>query len=195
MRIKRPCAYVTVEDMACVVDEMLEQGSGIEEVDEMNDLYSSDEDSDDERDEFCYIPEDEMPLHKGNEQRLANATFVHGMSYRADFHAALATMKSERYQGGVTKIKGIFLDNCANRSSVMYYNQYKAYCNAFHVPCHLEQNDIRKLTGIGGTKKAVGLANIPILFKDLQFVIDVQLQIILGNRQSLLSMKNLIEMA
>lgn len=172
---------------------MREKDSRIEEGDELDYIYTSDEDCDDGGDEIWYIAEDEISPHEGEEQRLTNTAFVHGMSYSADRHAALATMKGELYQGDVTKFKGIFLDTCANRFPFISYNQYKAYCDSFHVPSRLEENDKRRLTVIGGTKNAIGTTTIPIPFNDLQLVIYVQFQIIPGNGPNLLSMKDMIE--
>ena len=95
--------------------------------------------------------------------------------------------------GEKTKFKGIYLDTCANRSSVMSLSQYKAYCKEFHVPMEIYSKDARTLKGTGGLSSAIGSACIPIPFKSLNLIVDVKFQSLKYNVPTLLCMKDMIQ--
>ncbi len=53
-------------------------------------------------------------------------------------------MCSDLSMGESVKFKGLYIDTCANRSSVMSYEQYKAYCTEFQVPVRVERLNMRR---------------------------------------------------
>lgn len=75
----------------------------------------------------------------------------------------------------------------------MSYKQYKAYCEQFQVPVHINREDTRNLNGIGGRSKSIGTATIPVPFSDLNLVIDVRFQIVTDDVPTLLSMKDMMD--
>ena len=102
-----------------------------------------------------------------------------------------AAMHAELSYGETTTFRGILIDTCANKSSVISPSQYRAYCETFQVPCNILKQNIRSLKGIGGKSVSIGTATIPVPFKDLNLVIDVTFQILDSNVPTLLSMKDM----
>lgn len=194
LRSRQPNAMLTVEDLALISNDLAANGS-----DEDNESKNEDEShgnhivfSEDETDE-SYFTCDEAPLHKQHEEHFANVAFVHGRNYNYDHSYALGIMHREIRQGEEERFNGIFLDTCANRSSVMSYKQYKAYCKEFNVPFNIERGEQRGIRGVGGSAKIIGSANIPVPFRDLKLVIDVQFRIVNEKVPSLLSNKDMID--
>lgn len=69
------------------------------------------------------------------------------------------------------KFKGITMDNCAKRTSIMSKNQYSAYCNYLRLKSSIRKDENRTVRGIVWMREAIGSANIQIKFKELQLVI------------------------
>lgn len=180
LKSRDPSALLTVEDLAFVVGEISQN------TDE-NDTETVFSDSEDQ----AYISEDLLNYHKETEMHLSNTSFSHGRSFFSDRDTAMASMNRELREGETTSFKGIHLDTCANRSSVMSISQYKAYCREFNVPVKLDTSTSRNLSGIGGSRKSLGSVIIPIPFADLNIVIDVKFQIVSDKVPSLLSMKDM----
>lgn len=101
-------------------------------------------------------------------------------------------MMPEIEMGEKERFKGILIDTCANRSSVMSIKQYRAYCDEFKTPFHINSDD-KVISGIGGQSKTIGNATIPIPFKELNLVIDVNFKIMKDNIPTLLSLKDMVD--
>lgn len=101
-------------------------------------------------------------------------------------------MNAELHTGEQPIFKGLHLDTCANRSSVMSIAQYKAYCEEFRVPSRIDKSKRSTLLGIGGSSSTIGTATIPVPFKNLQLTIDVDFKIVRDNVPTLLSNKDMI---
>lgn len=86
----------------------------------------------------------------------------------AVMHAALSEAESPLFQG-------LRIDTCANRTSVISINQYKAYCRQFNFPSQINKTRKKSLRGLGGTSEPIGVARIPVPFKDLNLVIDIKI--------------------
>lgn len=150
LKNKHPSALLTVEDLAYVIDEVTEHEP--QDNEENDPVFSDSDDS-------AYIVSDDLNLHKEAEIALSNYAFCHGRSFHTDRNIAMAVMNRELKQGERSEFKGLMLDTCANRSSVMSLNQYKAYCREFNVPVILDKSDPKSLTGIGGRSKIRWLSN------------------------------------
>ncbi len=184
LKQNNPTALISVEDLAFISEELAQDNS-----EDKNEIEFSD-DEDNESQSEAYIVEDALDMHKQTEAKLANMSFLHGRSYEKDQLNAYTVMERELKLGETTMFKGILLDTCCNRSSVMSLSQYKAYCEEFNVPTKLKP-DTKSISGIGGNSKAVGTAMIPIPFTDLNLVIDVEFTIMKDNVPTLLSMKDM----
>lgn len=125
--------------------------------------------------------------------RLANASFIHGRTFASDFKAEFIAMHAALQEGEISSFHGIRIDTCVNRSSVMSLNKYKAYCQEFQVPSKIDRTIARRLMGIGGRSCSIGTAREPVPFKDLNLVIDVNLQIVPDNVPTLLSNKDMYD--
>ena len=185
LKEKHSKALLSVEDLAMITDDLLWDGEGEGNKDDI--VLSEDEA------EAGYIACDVMELHKDQEVHLANISFVHGRTFNADFEREMVMMSRELACGEKTPFKGIYIDTCANRSSVMSIAQYKAYCREFNVPSQINKTDVKALRGIGGSSTAFGSAIIPVPFKDLNLVIDIKFRIVKDNVPTLLAMKDMVE--
>lgn len=179
-------AMLIVEDVAYISEQLTEVPETIDTPDE---IQFSDSDDDD----TAYLAADTDNLQRDTEVYLANSAFVHGRTFSTDLKSGMAAMFSALSMGEVPRFKGILIDSCANRSSVMSYEQYRAYCEEFDAPMNVDTASSRSVLGIGGTTKAIGTATVPVPFKDLDLVIDVKFQILKDNVPSLLSMKDMKE--
>lgn len=191
-RLKRkdPTAMISVDDLAFITGEL-----SIDEISsedhEGEDVVFSENVQDDA--DSTYITEDAMNLNKSEEIRRANSAFMHGTSFANDHFKKLLTMTAELSAGEGPVFKGIYIDTCANRSSVMSYSQYKAYCEEFKVPCSISREESRILRGIGGKSSSIGTAIILVPFRDLNLVLDIKFQIVSDNVPTLLSMKDMLD--
>ena len=140
-----------------------------------------------------YIKTDELDTNKLNQQYLASLSLLHGRTFASDMKTELDAMYSELPGGEEPVFKGTHLDTCANRSSIMSINQYRAYCKEFRVPCKIDKSNQTKLRGIGGSGSPIGTATIPVPFHDLNLTIDVNFKIVPDNVSSLLSNRDMIE--
>lgn len=118
-----------MEDLAYIIDEISHDA----------DKEGEDEDVEfSEEEETAYISGNVFDTHKNEEISLANNAFAHGRSLCSDMEAAMASMNRDLAAGEETIFKGIMIDTCANRSSVMSISQYKAYCGELSVPVSLD---------------------------------------------------------
>ncbi len=188
LKLKYPRAMVTMDDLAMVVGEitdMVDTTSGSDEDDGS--------DTSEELEHSANIAVCEEGYGTRTEMHFANVAFMHGRSFSRDLDKELMAMYTDLNEGEETKFKGLYIDTCANRSSVMSYAQYTAYCEEFQVPVCIERESIRPLHGIGGNSSPIGTANIPVPFRDLNLVIDVRFQIVKDNVPSLLCMKDMLD--
>lgn len=84
-------------------------------------------------------------------------------------------MKRQLNEGEETKSNRLLFDTCANKSLLISLNSFKTYCKEFHVPTRLDKSDSKSIFVIGGTTKSVGTSIVPVPFKDLNMVINVNL--------------------
>ena len=116
-------------------------------------VYDSDTENNGEDD--AYIAQYQNHALRSEEQKLANNTFIHGRSFASDKEKSMREMDLALSTQPIPKFRGIRLDTCCNKSSVMSYDQYKAYCMEFQVPFKLSRGSIKKISGIGGAEKAI----------------------------------------
>lgn len=191
LKQKYPAAMVTVDDLAMIVSDMTD-GYATQSSEESNSAAEHDDSSATDEDlvNFAAVQED---TDRFAEAYLSNASFVHGRSYHTDMAAALAAMHEDLLQGGEARFKGIYIDTCANRPSVMSFSQYQSYCKEFHVPVGVDTSSKRMLSGLGGRSAPIWSAVIPVPFEKLKLVIDVRFQFVRDNVASLLSMKDMVD--
>lgn len=128
LKKKHPTAMLSVEDLAFITNELtcdVDENPAPEDGDQ-NIFSDSDEDSN-----VVYVAEDTLNLNKSNEVMLANNSFLHGRTHMRDKKRQMDRMRSELTDGECTKFRGLLIDTCANRSSIMSIAQYKAYCDEF----------------------------------------------------------------
>lgn len=89
------------------------------------------------------------------------------------------------------EIKGLLLETCANRSSVMYKSQFEAYCKKFNSPTRLRPATGKVVRGFGGRHSGICMAKIPVPFLSLCITIDVDFLITDHAIPTLLSMKDI----
>lgn len=184
-----PKAMITIEDLAYITADLLNENEGTE-CD--GPVYESEEDQAEDPDD-AYLIQDMNESAFAIEQKPANNSFVQGRSFISDRQAELEKIDLAIALDDIPKFKGILLDTCGNRSSVMSFAQYKAYCLEFQVPFKINRGSAKSISGIGGSRKTMGTATIPIPFKDLKIVIDVTFQIMEDYVPSFLSMKDMVE--
>jgi hypothetical protein len=119
-----------------------------------------------------------------------------------DLAYAFSTLRSHRHieRDGIflslscqgMTFNGVIIDTGANRRSTMCLEQYRAYCARYGSP-HRIQKQARSIRGIGGSVRAVGIANLPIPFSDLNVTIDVEFLILPGAQPTLLSLRDMME--
>jgi len=188
LKKKYPSALITIEDLSMVVQDLIEDN----EIDAEATDDEDDEESDIEVDDV-HFTQNECSVFEAEEEFLANAAYIHGKTFVQDQEMSILAMYNELRMGEETKFKGIYLDTCANRSSVMSLNQYQAYCKEFHVPMQLSTHGAKTLRGIGGKSAALGSAWIPIPFTKLKLIVDVNFQIVNDNVPTLLCMKDMVQ--
>jgi len=173
LRKRNPSAMITVEYFAVSAGELDMFENEMRE-DAYEVLLLNDEEDDEEA---IYISENTLDLNKSEEILLENTASVHGNTYRDVKSRAYAMMKSELYIREQIMFRGIYIDTCANRSSVISYAQYKSCCAEFQVPCNINKEEARTLRGLRGKSSSIGAAIIPVPFKDLNLGLDVKFQI------------------
>lgn len=102
----------------------------------------------------------------------------------------------EMDHGLLTKEKtflGVIIDTGANRSSVMCYQQYRAYCETFMAPLNIDKRESKGIKGLFGASYSLGTAIISIPFKDLDLVIHVKFRIMKEDCESLFCLRDLKE--
>ncbi len=92
---------------------------------------------------------------------IGKSAFMHRRTYTDDMKNEMAVMYTNLSRGEGAKFNGVYIDTGANRSSLMSYAQYKAYCNEFHVPIRMSKADRKNLRGIGGGSSPIGTAILP----------------------------------
>lgn len=188
-RIKNsnPTAMLSASDLAFIADELIPNE---DEEDDENVVLSEEEEE--EFNESAFVANDEHGLNKGSEILLSNQSFLHGTTFAKDMEMAMASMSKDLKMGEEEIFKGIYIDTCANRSSIMSLKQYKAYCNQFNAPFHIEP-DTKKISGIGGSSQTLGSAVVPVPFKGLDLVVDIKFQIMRDCVPTLLSLKDMLD--
>ena len=124
---------------------------------------------------------------------LANVCYVHGLSFAKDLKKEMQAMHVALSCGECSSFDGIIVDTGADRSSVMSHSQYKAYCEEFNIPPHIDRSDKRGLTGIGGQGQCIVTANVQIPFNDLGLILDVKFRILQNTCPSLLSLRDMMQ--
>jgi len=188
LRRNHSSAMVSVEDLALIVENLTVQEE-VDDGDDGDDVILSE--SEEESEDIAYIAEDSMDLHKSEEERLANISFMHGRTFSRDLSQAMSAMNSQLSVGTEVPFRGLHIDTCANRSSVMALAQYRAYCQELQVPVQIDRDNIQRLRGLSGSSKPIGTAVIPVPFRELNLVIDVTFQIVSNEIPTLLSMKDM----
>ena len=163
-----------------------------------NDLSNEEEDdesvtlSDHDEAESVNIADVESQVFKEEEQFLANAAFIHGRTFNEHKRTEMMNMLTELRKGELEEaFDGIRIDTCANRSSVMSLNQYRAYCSRFQVPMKIDRADRKTIRGIGGKEETIGSTIIPVPFKGLGLILDVKFAIVKRKVPSLLCMRDM----
>ncbi len=181
LKKEHPKALISVEDLSFIADDLHD------DTEDNESIFESDS-------EEANFADTSTELDENTEIYLSNIAYLHGNSFTKDLEKDYKQMEAALYTEPCSKFRGIKLDTCANRSSIMSYAQYKAYCEEFQVPFKISWNnkDCKTISGIGGSRDAIGTALIPIPFKDLDLIIDVRFQIMKENIPSLLCMKDMI---
>lgn len=185
LKEKHASAMLIVEDLALVVDELITEDCDKADVD---DIALSEE----EGETHAFIADDPYEIHKTEEIRLANISFMHGRTFAKDLQNETVATHAELSEGEYSPFRDLHIDTCANKSPVMSLSQYKDYCSEFQVPVRIDRSKDKSLRGIGGRSQPIGTATIPVPFRDLNLVIDVQFQIVPDSVPSLLSMKDMV---
>ena len=86
---------------------------------------------------------------------------------------------------------GIIIDTGANRSSVMFLNQYRIYCKIFKTPMQINHEDSKGIKGLFGGSSSIGTAIIPIPFVKLDVVLDIKFLIMKSDCKTLFCLKDL----
>lgn len=141
----------------------------------------------------AYFSEETTEVTYITEQRLARNSFMHARSFKSDQQLEWKKISSTLVSENIQQFRGIYLDTCANRSSVMSYDQYKEYCMDFEVTFRLNRGNIEPSAGNGGSQRTMGTATIPIPFTDLNIIIAVTFQIRRVSIPSWPSMKDMVE--
>ena len=175
MSKEHPKALFTAEDLAYISNELTEEKEEDETQDD--DMFTSG----DESDSVFYTRTGEDLVN-----HLADNAFFHGRNFQSNMNSQLDKMNHAlQSKEEILNFRGIHLDTCANRTSIMSLAKYKYYCIEFDVPFRLQRGN-KSITGVGGSLTAIGTAVIPIPFKDLNITIDVKFAIMKENIASLL---------
>lgn len=142
-----------------------------------------------------YVDEiDKVDCDRKSEVFFANVSFVHGLSFTENFDNDLEKQFSVLTAYSADEnFGGVILDTGANRRSIMSIRQYEIYCSLFHRPTNIDLEAKGNVLGLGGSVESVGMASIPIPFKELELVIHVKFRLMENDCPSLLSLKDMIE--
>lgn len=143
----------SVEDLAFMADEL-----NHDETEKDADLILSDDGEDNS--DSAFIADDMYGLKKQSEINFTNYSFRHGACFLQDKKFAMAAMASELEIGEEDGFRGILIDTCAKRSSIMSLRQYRAYCSEFKAPLRINP-ETKTISGIGGKSKTLGFAEVP----------------------------------
>lgn len=87
---------------------------------------------------------------------------------------------------------GVRIYTCANLTSIMSNEQYRAYLRGFGLKRAMRLNTGRTVRGIGGKRISIGTAAIQIPLRDLSIIIEVEFLILAEATPSLLSIKDML---
>lgn len=178
---------ISVDDLAFITTEL----TTIEENDEKysdGEMISS---KIDEESDTAYIAEDKRAFNKSRGIQLTDTAFKHGRSFPKGLEKELLCINAEISKGEHEKFKGIYIETCANKTPVMSYGQYKAYCERFHVPCQIFIGEEQSSRVIGGQRCPTVSVTIPTPFRDRNLVTYVRFQIVSDNVLFVLSMNDM----
>lgn len=127
------------------------------------------------------------------EMKLSNSSFLHGRNLQNQNKSPCLenkepdTLLTTNHKG----FRGIRLDTCSNRTSVMGVQQYRAYCMELQIMKNTKPVHSGSINGIGGGLKTVRIVLVKIPFMDLKLVISVEFPLLKADIPSLLSMKDM----
>lgn len=127
------------------------------------------------------------------EVALALSDFIHERSFYEEMFMELETVHKKLKLGEECAIDGVRLDTGAKSMSVMCIREYGLYTSQFGMNNGISLAPDRKIRGIGGTRKELGLEMIQIPFTDLVIVEYMYLLTIDEDVSSLLSLRDMYE--
>lgn len=190
LKSNHPSALLTVDDLALVIDMVLDDDDEIQgHQDDDGVEWMDDQEATEEPSDIAFMTETEA---KSVEQALSNSAYLHGQSYPKDMDTALLSMNKQLVSRSGPPFNGITIDTAANRKSVMCKAQYEAYGRDFGRTIPMRKPS-RGLKGLGGKSKVLGEAMIQIPFCALHLIIDVVFAIVEEDIPSLLSNKDMLD--
>lgn len=126
------------------------------------------------------------------ERCLADPAMCPGRAIDGHDTATLGTWIVEGVDAAAPKFEGVWIDTCANKSSVMRETQYMAYCGDFKIAKDMRQCKGITIRGIGRKQHATITGRIQIRFTFLPIISTVDVLIIKERVPWLLSMRDMI---
>lgn len=183
---------LTTEDLDTIVNMCVSTGNeddGEPEEDEVNWVTSYD---DEDPGDVFWLDTDTV-VDRQVEEGLANSSFLHGSTFAEDIAMAMVAMDKCCVQKPALPFKGIQFDTCANYTSVISRSQYLSYCDEFGLKPSIRNANGRKLIGVGGVVKALGLVKLQIPFAGLHLVLDVDFLVIDKEIPTMMCLRDMYE--
>jgi len=159
--------------------------------DEEDDSESSESDSDDVDSTNAFLVEEIRDVNQEIEIELSNRAFLHTCGFMANQANEMRKMKAAlKDQDRSSEFNGVLLDTGANRTSLMSLGQYRAYCREYGISAQLKKES-KRVCGLGGSTRSIGMANITVPFPNFCLVTDIQFHIVTEDVPTLLSLKDL----
>lgn len=151
LKLKNSAAMLTQEDEA-FISQLYEEIDGDGERSQLEVNWNEERDTDSDSDETVYLTISDL-THI--EETLANNSFMHNIPIaNAECSTAMITASNLTTEGHEV-FKGVKLDTCANRTSVMGRSQYSAYCQSFGIKPAIRKGDAKAVRGIGGSQRGI----------------------------------------
>jgi len=150
----------------------------------------SEEESDDE-DGLVHVAEEIRDLNEELEVELSNQVFLHTCGFLTHRKEEMEKLEQAlTVQERDSEFNGNIIDTGANRVSLKSLRQHRAYCKEHNTAANLRQSS-KRVSGLGGSKRSIGTASIPIPFPELGLVCEIDFHIIEDDVPSLLSLRDL----
>ena len=108
---------LSVDDLAFISTELMDENNDEDD----GNMYESDDGND------AFVVQDKNDSACTTEKALANKAFIHGTTFNKNLDKEYLEMEAALTLKEIPEFKGIRIEKCCNKSSVMAYSQYKAY--------------------------------------------------------------------